>query len=107
MPWELYATILFMKYLYESPTYESWAPVIGRILFSIPFFVGALFKVMWFSMEVAQTTAAGVPLPTIAVGAAFVLELATALMLLLGWRTRLAAAVLAAYVLLLALIFYH
>jgi putative oxidoreductase len=90
-----------------SPAYERWAPVVGRLLFSLQFVIAAVFKVVMFSGEVEQTAAAGVPLPTVAVALALVLETVAAIGLLIGWQVRTIAFVLGPYVLLLALIFYH
>lgn len=87
--------------------YENWAPVVARWLLAFQFGVAAYFKVMFFQGQVLQTGAAGVPFPALAVGAALVLEVLAGLCLLLGWHARVAAALLAPYVLLLALIFYH
>lgn len=49
----------------------------------------------------------GVPFPELAVTLAFLLEIVAGVALVIGWHTRLAAAVLIPYTLLLALIFYH
>jgi putative oxidoreductase len=87
--------------------YEDWAPVVARLLLAIQFSLGAVFKVMMFSMQVGATAAVGVPFPTIAVGAAFVLEVAGVFALLTGWQIRFMSAWLAAYVSLLAVLFYH
>lgn len=95
---------------YRARAYEKWAPVIARIAFGLQFLLGAAFKIPgtpMFGMEVAQTAAAGVPLATVAVLLAFILEAAAGLMLVFGWHARKAAFVLAPYVLLLALIFYR
>lgn len=87
--------------------YEHWAPVVGRVLFGLQFLIAAVFKVIGYSGEVAQTAAAGVPFAALAVALAFVLEAIAAIGLLIGWQARAIAFVLAPYVLLLALIFYH
>lgn len=92
---------------FQTRAYEKWAPVVARIIFGLQFLLGALFKVIGHGMEVAQTAAAGWPLPELSVDAAFVLEVVAGLMLVFGWRTRAVAFVLALYTLLLALVFYR
>ncbi|MES2203413.1 MAG: DoxX family protein [Patescibacteria group bacterium] len=87
--------------------YEAWAPVVARLLLAIQFAAAAAFKIMGFSGEVAQTAAAGVPIANIAVAAALLLEIVGVVALVLGWRIRLVSMLLAGYVALLAVIFYH
>jgi putative oxidoreductase len=91
----------------HSTWYQAWAPFIARIIIGVQFLIGAYFKIIWHAAEVGQTAAAGVPLPEIAVWAAFILEVIAGVALIVGWRVREVAAILAAYVLLLALIFYR
>lgn len=90
-----------------SRSFEIWAPFVARLIFGFQFLLGAYFKVIWHSAEVAQTAAVGVPLPDLAVWLAFVLEVALGLALILGYRVRQTALVLALYVLLLAVLFYR
>ena len=87
--------------------YENWAPVVARLFLAAQFVAAAAFKIMGFGMEVAQTAAAGVPMANVAVGAALVLEIVGVISLLLGWRIRLVSMLLAGYVALLAVLFYH
>lgn len=96
-----------MSYPPFTRAYEDWAPVVARIIFGVQFLIGAAFKIMIHSMEVAQTAATGWPLPEISVWAAFVLELVAGICLIVGYRVRTVAAILAAYVLLLAVLFYR
>jgi putative oxidoreductase len=90
-----------------SPAFERWAPAVARFIFGAQFVIGAFFKIIWHSGEVAQTAAVGVPFPEVAVWLAFILEVGAALCLILGWRVRQVALILAAYVLLLAFLFYR
>jgi putative oxidoreductase len=96
-----------MNALPYSPAYEAWAPFIARIIFGCQFLLGALFKVTMYSMMVTQTAAVGVPFPEIAVGAAFVLEVVLGISLIVGYKTRIAASLLALYTLLLTFLFYR
>jgi putative oxidoreductase len=96
-----------MKYIHEMRAYEKWAPFVARLIFGFQFLLGAAFKIIGHSMEVAQTAAVGVPFPELAVWLAFILELAAAIALIVGYRVRLVGFVLAIYVFALALIFYR
>lgn len=93
--------------IHRSRAYEDWAPVVARLFLAVQFAIAALFKVMGFSMQVAQTAAVGVPMAQVAVAAALVLELAGVIALLTGYYIRLVSMLLAAYVALLAVLFYH
>lgn len=93
--------------LIHTHAYERWMPLIARLLLAIQFSVGAYFKIVFFPMEVAQTASVGVPFATIAVGLAFILEALGIIALVTGWQIRLFAALLAPYVALLAVLFYH
>lgn len=92
---------------FETAAWERWAPLIARIFLAIQFAIAALFKILFFSGEVAQTGAVGVPLPSLAVSLALILEIVSVFCLLTGWKIRAAAFVLAFYVMLLAFLFYH
>jgi putative oxidoreductase len=96
-----------MSPIYQSRAYETWAPFVARVILAFQFGLAALFKILMHAGEVAQTAMVGVPFPEVAVWLAFVLEVAGAVCLIVGYRVRLVAAVLAPYVLLLAVLFYH
>ncbi len=87
--------------------WELWAPRVARLFLAIQFGIAAYFKLTAFSGQVASASAAGVPLPTLAVALALILEVAGVLALLTGYYLRPIAAALAGYVMLLAVIFYH
>ncbi len=91
----------------HSTWYEDWAPVVARVFLAIQFSVAAYFKVMGFSGEAAMTASVGVPFATVAVGLALVLEVVGIIALLTGWQIRRVASLLALYVALLAVLFYH
>lgn len=88
---------------------EKWMPVVGRILFGLLFLNAARYKIPGtesFLAEVNMTSQAGVPLPSIAVFLAFLLELFGGIALLIGWRTRLVAGIFALFVLILNFVFF-
>lgn len=92
---------------YNSPAYELWAPRIARLFLAVQFGIAIYFKLTGFGNEAAMTAAAGVPLSSIAVGAALILEAVGVIALLSGKWLRPVGLLLALYVLLLAAIFYH
>lgn len=93
-----------------TPAYEKWAPFVARLIFGAAFLMSAFFKIPGtegFAMQVEMTAAAGVPLAPIAVTLAFVLEVVAAIALIIGFHTRTAAAALAAFVLIIAFVFFR
>lgn len=89
--------------------YESWAPVVARLLLAVPFAIGAIFKfplAEGFAGQVAATAAVGVPFANVAVFLAFLLEIAIAASFTLGFHARLAAAVAVPYIVLLTALFH-
>ena len=90
--------------------YEHWAPIIGRVLFGVIFLISAYFKIPntpGFVMGVSMSAMAGIPLPTIAVALAFLLELTGGIALVVGWYVRIFAFLLALFVLAIALFFFR
>ncbi len=88
--------------------YETWAPVVGRVLFGLLFLNGAFWKIPgtdMFTMQVAGAEAVGLPFATVAVFLAFLLEVVAGIMLVVGWNTRMAASALIVFVILIA-VFY-
>ncbi len=80
--------------------------LIGRILLAIVFVPAGFGKIAGFAGTVGYATAAGLPLPTIGVAIALVIELVGGLALLIGLFTRYAALALAVFVL-VASYFFH
>jgi putative oxidoreductase len=96
-----------MEPIIHTNTYETWAPVVARYLLAIQIGVGAYLKVVAFPMMVGAAASVGLPFPNVAVALAFILELAGVLALVFGYRVRFIAMLLAAYVALLAVLFYR
>lgn len=93
-----------------SPVYENWAPVVARVVSGLIFLMSAFYKIPGtesFLMQVEMSGAAGIPFPFVAVLLAFVLEVVAGIALVIGWHTRTAAVLLAAFVLLIAAFFYR
>jgi putative oxidoreductase len=76
-------------------------------MLAIQFAVAAYFKLTMFSGQVAETAAVGVPFASLAVALALLLEIVAVASLITGWQLRAVAFVLAPYIMLLAVIFYH
>jgi len=85
---------------------QSPLALLGRILLAFLFVPAGFSKIAGFSGTVGYATAMGLPLPTIGVAAALVIELVGGLMLLVGFGTRIAALALALFTV-VAAIFFH
>ncbi len=91
-----------------TPGFEKWAPVVGRILFGLIFLNSAFFKIPgteMFLMQVEMSGAVGIPFPMVAVALAFILEVVAGVALVIGWKTRTAAASLIVFTALIAVFF--
>ena len=80
--------------------------LIGRIRLAVLFVPAGFGKIAGFSGTVGYATAMGLPLPTVGVAIALVIELFGGLALLIGYRARLAAIALAVFTL-VASVFFH
>lgn len=80
--------------------------LIGRILLAVLFVPAGFGKIAGFTGTVGYATAMGLPLPTVGVAIALVIELFGGLALLIGYRTRIAAILLAVFTL-VASVFFH
>lgn len=89
-----------------SKTIQNPVALLGRLLFVALFLPAGIGKLTGFAGTVAYVAAAGLPLPTLGALAALVVEIGGSVALLLGWRTRPAAAVLTLFTL-AASVFFH
>ena len=78
----------------------------GRILLAWLFVPAGFSKIAGFSGTVGYATSVGLPMPTLGVAAALVIELVGGLMLLVGLGTRIAAIALAVFSV-VAAVFFH
>jgi putative oxidoreductase len=83
-----------------------YLPFIGRILIGLPFAMSGLGKVAAYGPTTAMIGAAGFPLPPLAFAVAVAVELGGGLLLILGYRVRPAALVLAAFSIATAISFH-
>jgi putative oxidoreductase len=82
-------------------------PVIGRTFIAAIFLISGIGKLMAPGATMAYIGSLGLPAPAVGLVGALVLELAGAVLLVVGYRTRLVALLLAAYAVVTALIFHH
>jgi putative oxidoreductase len=82
------------------------APLIGRILIAIFFIPSGLSKITGFSGTMGYIASAGLPAPALGAVIAIIAEVVVAAALLVGWRARWAALILAAFTI-AAAIFFH
>lgn len=80
--------------------------LVGRILIAYLFIPAGFGKLMGFAGTVGYITSAGLPLPQVAAAIAIVVELGLGIALLLGFKTRIAAIVLAIFTVATALFFH-
>ena len=74
-------------------------PLAGRFLIAAVFLVAGIRKVLAFSVQVAYFTKLGFPMPEVMTVLAILIELSAGLALVIGWKTRWAAWLLALFVL--------
>ena len=86
---------------------SSYGPLVGRILLSLLFLFSAFGKITNFAGSVQYATVGvGESLATLAIIVAIIVELGGGLMLLFGFKIKLAALVIAIYTLLAAFLFH-
>lgn len=83
------------------------AALLARVLLSLLFIYSGIGKLMGPEGTMAYIAKAGLPLPVVSYALALVVELGVATALLLGYRTRQAAAVMALFSVMSALMFHH
>ncbi|WP_326534151.1 DoxX family protein [Pseudorhodoferax sp.] len=89
----------------QSPAQDALA-LVGRILLAALFIPAGFGKLTGFAGTVGYIGSVGLPLPQVGAALAIVVELGLGLALLLGFKTRLAALVLAVFTL-AASFFFH
>jgi putative oxidoreductase len=80
--------------------------LVGRILVAYLFIPAGILKLMGFAGTVGYVASSGLPLPQVGAALAIVVELGVGIAFLLGYKTRIAAVVLAAFTV-LAAVFFH
>jgi putative oxidoreductase len=80
--------------------------LIGRLLLAALFLPAGLSKLTGFEGTVGYIASVSLPMPTVAAAAALVVEILGSIALIIGFQTRIAAAVLAVFTL-VASVFFH
>ena len=86
---------------------QSALPLVGRILLATIFILSGLFKLAAPEGTQAYIASVGVPVPLLTYLVAVVVELGGGVLLLVGYRVRFAATVLAIFTVAAALLFHH
>lgn len=86
---------------------QQFGPLLGRILIAALFIPAGLGKIMGFEGTVGYIAAKGLPLPALAAAGAIAVEVGVALALLLGYKARWAALILALFTIVSAVIFHN
>jgi len=86
---------------------STLVPLVGRGMISAIFLLSGLSKIAAPAMTIGYIQSVGVPMPSVAFGLSVFVELAGGLALLLGYRTRAVAAVLALFSLVTAAVFHN
>ncbi|KQZ22058.1 DoxX family protein [Caulobacter sp. Root1472] len=86
---------------------STLVPLVGRGMISAIFLLSGLSKIAAPAMTIGYIQSVGLPMPSVAFGLSVFVELAGGLALLLGYRTRAIAAVLALFSLVTAAVFHN
>jgi putative oxidoreductase len=86
---------------------STLVPLVGRGMISAIFLLSGLSKIAAPAMTIGYIQSVGLPAPSVAFGLSVFVELAGGLALLLGYRTRAVAAVLALFSLVTAAVFHN
>jgi putative oxidoreductase len=86
--------------------YSSQAALAGRVLLAAIFLLSGFGKVVQPGPTIAYISSAGLPFPQIALAGSALVELAGGIALILGYRTRLVATILALFSIVTALVFH-
>jgi putative oxidoreductase len=85
---------------------NRYGPLAGRILIALIFLMAGLGKITGFEHTVGYIASKGLPLPQLAAVGAIIVEMGGGIMLVLGWKTRLAAAAIFVFTGMAALFFH-
>lgn len=86
---------------------EKFGPLLGRILIALLFIPAGINKITGFSGTVGYIASKGLPLPQVAAAGTIVVEIAVGLALLVGFKARFAALILAAFTVAASVLFHN
>ena len=84
----------------------NYAPLLGRILVGQIFLLSGINKVFHFSQTAAGMAAKGLPMAELLLVLTIIIEVGGSLMIILGWRARLAAIVFFLWLIPVTLVFH-
>jgi putative oxidoreductase len=88
-------------------TNTSFVPALGRVLLAAIFILSGVGKLLAPAATIGYMESVGLPFATLGLVGAIALEVGGGLLLVVGLRTRLVAAVLAVFTIVTGLIFHH
>src|SRR5256885_13237528 len=88
------------------PDSLRFLPLLGRILIASLFVPAGFEKLTGFKGAVEYAASAGMPVPSLAIAAAIAIELGCGLLLLIGFKARWAAAAMALFAVVTAVVFH-
>jgi putative oxidoreductase len=91
----------------SQTTSQSVLPLVGRVLMASIFILSGLSKLAAAAATQGYIASAGLPAPVLAYIVAVAVEAGGGLLLLVGYRARVVAAVLAVFTLVTAVVFHH
>ena len=86
---------------------NRYGPLAGRILIALIFILSGFSKIGGFDGAVGYIASKGLPLPQLAAIGAIIVELGGGILLVLGWKTRWAAAAMFLFTALAAFLFHN
>ncbi|SAI19984.1 Inner membrane protein yphA [Bordetella ansorpii] len=86
---------------------QRFLPLAGRLLIGVPFLITGFSKLGNYSGTVGYIASAGLPLPAVGWAVAVLIEVVFAALLILGWRVRPVALVMALFTLATAVFFHN
>ena len=86
---------------------NHYGPLVGRLMIAAIFVGSGFRKITGFDGTVGYIASKGLPLPQLAAIAAIIVELGGGILLILGWKTRWAAAAMCIFTVVAALIFHN
>jgi putative oxidoreductase len=87
--------------------HDRFTPLVGRILLSIIFLLSGITKIAGWSNMTELLASKHLPLPTVALAIAIIIEIGGALCLIFGLQTRLAAWIMFLYLIPTTLMFHN
>ena len=85
----------------------DWAALVGRILLAVIFITSGFGKISGFEGTVGYIASKGLPMPQVLAALTILVELGGGILLVLGWKARWAALVIALFTLLAGFLFHN